>query len=520
MSSSSPSTRSATPFPRSTSSRRPRRSRSRSSRTASRRRCRSSPQVTGYPAAGFEISSVDRRATGRHRRGRHRRPAGAHRHRYGADRRSAASRRRRSSRWPSPCRPASVALDVQKVRVTIRIRAVTATRTYEVGVSLIGARSGFDVRRRGRPGAPHGGRESGRPGPDRRHRPSPPTSTSRPRGRDERRRSRPTCRRASRSWRRARHRSRSPSRRAERLAVGLRRWDDCSARMGSVASPMSTCGRRWRSPSAARPRDGWPSRVRPSSSARTPVDRVTCSSRPSSPARPASASTSTSVGVVPTPALAFLARTGPYEAGIMVSASHNPAEDNGLKVLDADGLKLDDDIEDELEELIWREAELGGVGNAELGRSDRCGRRVRAVPRPSARARRLDRCQRAAHRARRGERIGRRGLAAGSSRRPGAVWTRSTSNRTGSTSTSAAARPRRRRSAREVVARGADVGFALDGDADRLIAVDGDGEIVDGDQVLGILALEQARSGCAARWLGRFRALERRPAACRRAGGR
>ena len=43
-------------------------------------------------------------------------------------------------------------------------------------------------------------------------------------------------------------------------------------------------------------------------------------------------------GVVPTPALAYLARTGPYTAGIMVSASHNPAEDNGLKVLDADGL--------------------------------------------------------------------------------------------------------------------------------------------------------------------------------------
>ena len=74
------------------------------------------------------------------------------------------------------------------------------------------------------------------------------------------------------------------------------------------------------------------------------------------------------VGVVPTPALAFLARTGPYRAGIMVSASHNPADDNGLKVLDADGLKLDDAIEDELEALLWREGELGGVGNANLGR--------------------------------------------------------------------------------------------------------------------------------------------------------
>ena len=52
----------------------------------------------------------------------------------------------------------------------------------------------------------------------------------------------------------------------------------------------------------------------------------------------------------------------------MVSASHNPADDNGLKVLDGEGLKLDDDVEDELEGLIWREGELGGVGNADLGR--------------------------------------------------------------------------------------------------------------------------------------------------------
>src|SRR5512141_294234 len=73
------------------------------------------------------------------------------------------------------------------------------------------------------------------------------------------------------------------------------------------------------------------------------------------------------VGVVPTPALAFMARTGPFAAGIMVSASHNPAEDNGLKVLDADGLKLDDAIEDELEQLIWRSDELTGVPNERLG---------------------------------------------------------------------------------------------------------------------------------------------------------
>src|SRR6185295_3899851 len=73
------------------------------------------------------------------------------------------------------------------------------------------------------------------------------------------------------------------------------------------------------------------------------------------------------VGVIPTPALAFIAGSGPFAAGIMVSASHNPAADNGLKVLDAEGLKLDDAVEDELEQLIWRADELAGAPPEQLG---------------------------------------------------------------------------------------------------------------------------------------------------------
>ena len=196
------------------------------------------------------------------------------------------------------------------------------------------------------------------------------------------------------------------------------------------------------------------------------------------------------VGVVPTPALAYLARTGPYRAGIMVSASHNPAEDNGLKVLDSDGLKLDDDIEDELEDLIWREAELGGVGNAELGlRVDAGDTLERYLDHRRGLARSIDAG---------GLHIVLDG-ANGSGGAAGRVILEATGARVdaiyvepdgvninvgcGATAPQALAR--------EVVARGADVGFALDGDADRLIAVDGNGEIVDGDQVLGILALER-----------------------------
>ena len=196
------------------------------------------------------------------------------------------------------------------------------------------------------------------------------------------------------------------------------------------------------------------------------------------------------VGVVPTPALAYLARTGPYMAGIMVSASHNPAEDNGLKVLDSDGLKLDDAIEDELEALIWREGELSGVGNAQLGRRIAAEDAVEAYREHRRGLARsidasglhivLDGANGS------GGSVGREILEATGARvdaihvEPDGV---NINVEAGATSPGSLARA--------VADRGADVGFALDGDADRLIAVDDRGRVVDGDQVLGILALER-----------------------------
>jgi phosphoglucosamine mutase len=196
------------------------------------------------------------------------------------------------------------------------------------------------------------------------------------------------------------------------------------------------------------------------------------------------------VGVVPTPALAYLARTGPYTAGIMVSASHNPADDNGLKVLDADGLKLDDAIEEELEQLIWREGELGGEANARIGRRIDASDRVESYRE---------------HRRGLARTIDGAGLtvlldgANGSGGADGLAILATTGARVeaihaepdgininvhcGATDPASLAEA--------VVARGADIGFALDGDADRLIAVDSRGAIVDGDQILGILALER-----------------------------
>lgn len=200
------------------------------------------------------------------------------------------------------------------------------------------------------------------------------------------------------------------------------------------------------------------------------------------------------VGVVPTPALAFLAASGPFAAGIMVSASHNPAEDNGLKVLDQRGLKLDDAVEDELEQLIWRADELGGVPNADLGRAiDACGRledylvhrETLARRVPAAGLRIVVDC---AHGA--GGATAPRILAA-----TGAAVEVIHNEPDGSNINAAAGAIAPERLAQVVVERRADLGIALDGDADRCIAVDAAGRVVDGDQVLGILALDRLARG-------------------------
>ena len=200
------------------------------------------------------------------------------------------------------------------------------------------------------------------------------------------------------------------------------------------------------------------------------------------------------VGVVPTPALAFIAGSGPFAAGIMVSASHNPAADNGLKVLDADGLKLDDSIEDELEHLIWRTEELGGAPNQELGRTiDASGRLADYEAHRVALARTVDAdglklVLDAANGS--GSVVGPRILAA-----TGAAVDVIHADPDGVNINVASGATAPANLAAEVVARGADVGFALDGDADRLIAVDAAGSVVDGDQVLGILALDKLARG-------------------------
>jgi phosphoglucosamine mutase len=195
------------------------------------------------------------------------------------------------------------------------------------------------------------------------------------------------------------------------------------------------------------------------------------------------------VGVVPTPALAHITGAGHFAAGIMVSASHNPARDNGLKVLDEHGLKLDESVEDELEQLIWQAEELPSAPADALGRAvdarhlielyfdHRLGlaRNIKSSLHLVVDCANGSGCMAAG-----------RILSA-----TGAQVDVIFNDPDGSNINAGCGATAPMALAAEVVKRGADVGFALDGDADRLIAVDAAGCVVDGDAVLGILALDR-----------------------------
>jgi phosphoglucosamine mutase len=202
------------------------------------------------------------------------------------------------------------------------------------------------------------------------------------------------------------------------------------------------------------------------------------------------------LGVCPTPALAHVTAAGPYAAGIMVSASHNPAADNGLKVLDGNGQKLDDALEDELATLVLRADELDNPTNDDLGRIvDARAELARYVEHRTTLARPI------------GSRLRVHVDCANGSASAVAATILGASGATvechhdgpdgsninldcGATSPGVLASI--------VAALGGDVGFSLDGDADRCVAVDERGNVVDGDQLLGIIALDRLARGALA----------------------
>lgn len=207
------------------------------------------------------------------------------------------------------------------------------------------------------------------------------------------------------------------------------------------------------------------------------------------------ASTGTDVvdlGVVTTPCLVHASSAESFAAGIMVSASHNPAPDNGLKVV-IDGRKLSDEAENELEALIDAPDSIPERPNAELGRVRPDRGAVRAYRRHLADA---------AGDAFAGLRIGidcANGSAAAIApelfRSLGAEVTVLFEAPDGTNINDGCGSTHPERLAGTVRAAGLDIGMAFDGDADRLIAVDERGELVDGDAIMGIVALDRLSAG-------------------------
>jgi phosphoglucosamine mutase len=200
----------------------------------------------------------------------------------------------------------------------------------------------------------------------------------------------------------------------------------------------------------------------------------------------------TDLGIVTTPCLVHASIDDRYAAGIMVSASHNPAEDNGLKVV-AGGRKVDDAVEAELDGLIDDASAIRERPNGELGRMRTDTAAVEGYWRHLTDI---------ASDAFRDLRIG-IDCANGSAsviapdlfRSLGAEVTVLFDAPNGVNINDRCGSTHPERLAETVGAAGLDIGFAFDGDADRLIAVDERGGLVDGDAVMGICALERLAAG-------------------------
>ncbi|MCY9787542.1 phosphoglucosamine mutase [Nocardiopsis sp. EMB25] len=197
------------------------------------------------------------------------------------------------------------------------------------------------------------------------------------------------------------------------------------------------------------------------------------------------------VGVLPTPAVAFL--TGELDAdfGVMLSASHNPAPDNGIKFFARGGQKLADALEDEIEGMLGVPStpavgdEVGRVTDATDGAERYVGHVLSSLPHRLDGLKVVVDCANGASSAVAPEALRRAGAEVVTiGDRPDGL---NINEGCGSTHLEAL---------REAVVRhGADAGIANDGDADRCLAVDSEGRVVDGDHILAILAVEAKEAG-------------------------
>ena len=200
-------------------------------------------------------------------------------------------------------------------------------------------------------------------------------------------------------------------------------------------------------------------------------------------------------GPVPTPAVAMLTRSLRADFGVMISASHNPYHDNGIKFFGPDGYKLSDDVEMEIEQRMETNMATELAEAADLGRAKRLddvvGRYTEYVKQTFPKQASLD-----------GMKIV-LDCANGAAYKvaPEVLWELGAevikigvspngfniNDGCGSTATEAMQAA--------VVEHGADIGIALDGDADRVLISDEKGQLVDGDQLMGLIASDWNRHG-------------------------
>lgn len=202
------------------------------------------------------------------------------------------------------------------------------------------------------------------------------------------------------------------------------------------------------------------------------------------------------VGPMPTPAVAMLTRSLRADLGVMISASHNPYYDNGIKLFSPNGLKLSDEAESEIESLMEGDKVNDYLASPDkLGRAKRiddcAGRYIEYVKHTFPKRQRLsglkvvlDCANGAAYH------IG-----------PKILWELGAEvitlgvepNGFNINEECGATSPEKL--CQEVVAQKADIGIALDGDADRVIISDEKGQIIDGDQVMAVIAAHQQKQG-------------------------
>lgn len=195
------------------------------------------------------------------------------------------------------------------------------------------------------------------------------------------------------------------------------------------------------------------------------------------------------LGPMPTPAVAYLTRTFGAQAGIVISASHNPHQDNGIKFFSAAGTKLDDEIEDEIEATLEQDFKI--VPSSAIGKvsriTDAAGRYIEFCKSTYEASTKLD-----------GLRIvvdcangATYHIAPSVLQELGAEVSAIGNKPDGLNINDDCGSTRPAKLVAEVQRLGADLGIALDGDGDRVLMVDGTGTIVDGDELLYIIACDK-----------------------------